>query len=162
MPSKPPLTRDVARRLRTRSDGSRRYVVVALTRQPTRGIQVPQAVSHRTIFRGLRCLDASLVIELDGSQHADQSVLDERRTEFLGEAGYAVLRFWNYEIMSDIDEVLQRIADVLGGSLKARKRDCKVRRVRQSRRTDVPHPNPLPLTGEGIGLIGTRTAWRIF
>ncbi len=59
------------------------------------------------------CLEAKLVIELDGSQHADQLDQDKRRSEYLRDAGYAVLRIWNHKIISNIDEVLQQIADAI-------------------------------------------------
>jgi very-short-patch-repair endonuclease len=59
------------------------------------------------------CLEAKLVIELDGSQYADQSARDESRTEFIGGKGYAVLRIWNNEVISEIETVLQQIADAL-------------------------------------------------
>jgi len=62
------------------------------------------------------------VIELDGSQHADDSDRDERRTEFLLGKGYTVLRFWNHQVISEIEEVVQRIAAVLEVSRQTRKR----------------------------------------
>ena len=39
------------------------------------------------------CLEMKLIVELDGSQHADQAVHDARRTEFLNSAGFEVMRF---------------------------------------------------------------------
>ena len=50
-----------------------------------------------------------LVIELDGSQHAEQEVQDAERTEFLKSKGYKVLRFWNQDVMKNIDSVLSII-----------------------------------------------------
>jgi very-short-patch-repair endonuclease len=73
-------------------------------------------------FADFFCQGAELVVEVDGSQHADQSDEDERRTQFIRDAGYRVLRFWNNEVISEIDEVLQRIADALEGWRKTRKR----------------------------------------
>ena len=46
-----------------------------------------------------------LVIEVDGSQHIDRREYDAERTEFLELMGYQVLRFWNNEIMNNIDVV---------------------------------------------------------
>ncbi len=51
------------------------------------------------------CREADLIIELDGGQHAD-SEYDEERTRVLGEHGYAVIRFWNNDVLSNIDGVL--------------------------------------------------------
>ncbi len=46
-----------------------------------------------------------LVIELDGSQHIDRREYDEQRRDFLEARGYKVLRFWNRDIMNDLDTV---------------------------------------------------------
>ena len=46
---------------------------------------------------------------VDGGQHAEQSVYDEKRTNWLESRGYRVLRFWNNEVMSNTDGVLQAI-----------------------------------------------------
>jgi len=64
-------------------------------------------------FADFFCQEAELIVELDGSQHADRSTADQRRTEFLRDAGFSVLRFWNHQITSEIDDVLQHIADIL-------------------------------------------------
>lgn len=47
-----------------------------------------------------------LVIELDGSQHLEQQEYDKERTAYLNSKGYRVLRFWNNEVMNNIDTVL--------------------------------------------------------
>lgn len=54
-----------------------------------------------------------LIIELDGSQHIEQKEYDEERTEFLNSKGYRVLRFWNNDVMNNIDSVLNVIRDTL-------------------------------------------------
>jgi very-short-patch-repair endonuclease len=55
------------------------------------------------------CTEAKLVVELDGGQHALQRHCDAARTEFLDAQGYRVLRFWNNEILTNPDGVLQRV-----------------------------------------------------
>src|SRR6187549_2674631 len=50
-----------------------------------------------------------LIIELDGSQHLDQAEYDLERTQYLETKGYRVLRFWNNDVMNDIDIVLNTI-----------------------------------------------------
>jgi very-short-patch-repair endonuclease len=47
-----------------------------------------------------------LVVELDGSQHLEQTAYDAERTEFLKTKGYKVLRFWNNDVMNNLDAVL--------------------------------------------------------
>jgi very-short-patch-repair endonuclease len=54
-----------------------------------------------------------LVIELDGSQHLDQAEYDSERTKFLEAKGYRVLRFWNNDVMKNIDKVLTCIWEAL-------------------------------------------------
>ena len=47
-----------------------------------------------------------LVIEVDGSQHLDQQEYDAERTAFLKAQGYTILRFWNGDVMNNIEGVL--------------------------------------------------------
>jgi very-short-patch-repair endonuclease len=49
---------------------------------------------------------AKLIIEPDGSQHLDQEEYDRARTEYLESLGYTVIRFWNKDVMNDIDGVI--------------------------------------------------------
>lgn len=59
------------------------------------------------------CYEAKLIVELDGSQHADQMAADAARTRSLEQAGYIVLRFWNSDVNDNIDGVLERIREHL-------------------------------------------------
>jgi lipoyl(octanoyl) transferase len=61
------------------------------------------------------CVDKKLIIELDGGQHAEEENLrhDTVRTRFLEQAGYRVLRFWNHEVLENLDSVAQIIVDEL-------------------------------------------------
>jgi len=59
------------------------------------------------------CPAANLVIELDGSQHAEQKDYDNKRTDFLESKGYKVLRFWNNEVNENIEGVVEKILDYL-------------------------------------------------
>ncbi len=75
------------------------------------------------------CPEQALVIEVDGGHHALQADEDRERTDYLAARGYRMLRFWNNEVQTQPDAVLERILAVLG----------------------PPHPNPLPGQGEGAG-----------
>ena len=44
------------------------------------------------------CAECRLIVELDGSQHADRGDADRRRTRYLESKGYFVLRFWNADL----------------------------------------------------------------
>ena len=61
------------------------------------------------------CAAARLVIELDGSQHADAKAADARRTSFVNAHGWTVLRFWNARVITDMDNVLREILAYLPG-----------------------------------------------
>ncbi len=59
--------------------------------------------------------ERKLVIEIDGSQHNREKVndRDEQRTTCLKEGGYQVLRFWNNEVLLNLEGVLEGIRETL-------------------------------------------------
>ena len=59
------------------------------------------------------CLDAKLIIEADGGQHTEQRGYDAKRTVRLEAMGYCVMRFWNHEILCELDNVLEQIRTAL-------------------------------------------------
>jgi very-short-patch-repair endonuclease len=79
------------------------------------------------------CLECNLVVEVDGGQHAD-STTDSTRGAFLRQGGFHVLRFWNNEVLTNIDDVVEMICRNL-----------------EERKQHHPHPNP-PLEREGTSL----------
>lgn len=85
-------------------------------------------------FADFACVEAKLIIEVDGGQHyeADVQRSDATRSHELQCRGYDVLRFSNREVLGEVDGVLTRVLAWL----------------RMHRGTD-PHPGPLPLAGEG-------------
>ena len=58
------------------------------------------------------CLEARLVIEVDGGQH-DESSTDPARDAFIRREGFKVLRFWNNEVMANLEGVCSVIAHAL-------------------------------------------------
>ena len=79
------------------------------------------------------CQERRLIVEADGGQHAE-SAADEGRTAFLEGKGYRVLSFWNNDILTNLDSVVEVIAAALS----------------------FPHParalreSPSPSSGEGF------------
>ena len=59
------------------------------------------------------CRPARLVVELDGGQHAESVDVDQRRTEALALLGFRVVRFWNNDVLSNLDGVLEAIRQAL-------------------------------------------------
>ena len=55
------------------------------------------------------CLENKLVIEVDGGQHGQQAGYDENRTKKLQAAGFRVLRFWNNEVLKEIESIKEKI-----------------------------------------------------
>lgn len=55
------------------------------------------------------CLPLKLAIELDGSQHSETTQKDTERTSYLEKNGWTVLRFWNNEVLQEMDAVLTKI-----------------------------------------------------
>lgn len=49
-----------------------------------------------------------LIVEIDGGQHNDSSA-DEKRTQYLKSQGYDVIRFWNHDVLGNIDGVLESL-----------------------------------------------------
>jgi very-short-patch-repair endonuclease len=72
------------------------------------------------------CFEARLIVELDGGQHADQAEADKFRDQWLNGQGFRVLRFWNNEVLTNLEGVLQCIHAAL-----------------------PPSPRPSPVKGEG-------------
>jgi very-short-patch-repair endonuclease len=71
------------------------------------------------------CRERMLIIEVDGGQH-NESTADAVRDRQLSEAGYRVLRFWNNDVLGNINGVLEMIQTALFGAV-------------------APHPVPLPV-----------------
>jgi very-short-patch-repair endonuclease len=62
------------------------------------------------------CFEKRLIVEADGSQHAE-SEHDRRRDEWLAAQGFRVLRFWNFNIMTDREMVAETLWQHLEGQL---------------------------------------------
>lgn len=67
-------------------------------------------------YADFACRAQRLVVELDGSQHAD-SVRDRQRDRFMQEAGYSVIRFWSHEVRTQTTAVCETILAALDGRL---------------------------------------------
>jgi very-short-patch-repair endonuclease len=54
-----------------------------------------------------------LIVEIDGGQHVDQKVYDKKRDAWLRDQGFIVLRFWNSDVLQNMDGVLHVIRENL-------------------------------------------------
>jgi very-short-patch-repair endonuclease len=77
------------------------------------GVRFNRQVAIRPFICDFVARPAKLIIELDGGQHATAAVADASRTQFLESRGYRVIRFWNNEILENIEGVVTRIEQAL-------------------------------------------------
>ena len=61
----------------------------------------------------LICLEERLIVEVDGGQHSGRQMYDSERDQWLGSQGYRVLRFWNNQVLNEIDAVKEAILATL-------------------------------------------------
>jgi very-short-patch-repair endonuclease len=110
----PSLFRDRARDLRQHGTDAEHKLWLRL-RNRGLGVKVRRQHPIGNYIVDFVCLEAKLVIELDGGQHDDAANRweDAERTRFLVRSGYRVVRFWNNEVIKNIDGVLARIVDLL-------------------------------------------------
>src|SRR4051812_13164516 len=88
------------------------------------------------------CPDARLVVEADGSQHADNAEYDAQRERAVHDLGWSTLRFWNNEIAENLDGVLIAIMQHLPSPSQAASQPAVPLPCRE--RGDGPAPTPLP------------------
>jgi very-short-patch-repair endonuclease len=82
---------------------------------------LPQAKFRRQVpvgayFADFYSFSARLIIEVDGGQHDEAQSYDAARTRFLESQGYRVIRFWNNDVLTNIEGVLGTIAENLSPS----------------------------------------------
>jgi very-short-patch-repair endonuclease len=59
------------------------------------------------------CTKEKLIVEVDGSQHLENVAHDDERTRLLQRQGFRVLRFWNGDVMQNVDAVVEVIFEAL-------------------------------------------------
>jgi very-short-patch-repair endonuclease len=109
-----------ARNLRKNMTEAERKLWNRLRRCQIEGLRFRRQVPFGKYIVDFACFEPKIIIEVDGSQHADQLDYDEKRTQYLKMLGYKVLRFWNNEIMNEMDAVLQTIWNDLRCSITNR------------------------------------------
>jgi len=115
------LTR--ARTLRRQSSDAEKTLWVHLRARRFNGYKFRRQVIIESYIVDFICVEAKLIIEADGGQHTEQRAYDAVRTARLEHLGYRVIRFWNHEILAELDAVLERVFSVL---------------------TELPSPQPSP------------------
>jgi very-short-patch-repair endonuclease len=110
--------RATARRLRANQTGAEMMLWKHLRRLETKGTHFRRQVPIGSYVTDFACLASRLVIELDGSHHGEEpnKLRDDERTRWLQAEGYRVLRFWNNDVLGNIEGVIEAIAGQLSSS----------------------------------------------
>jgi very-short-patch-repair endonuclease len=135
------IRRAAAKLLRANTTPHERILWRALNELPVDGTHFRRQAPIGPYVVDFFCPAKHLIIELDGGHHNEDETAkrDRDRQVWLEQEGYRVVRFWNSEIASDLNAVLERIYVELHGSREAEVEPVKHRR----RRGSVTPPRPL-------------------
>jgi very-short-patch-repair endonuclease len=112
---KPPLptqTRERARSLRREGTDAERKLWYQLRAGRLKGMKFRRQHPVPPYIVDFHCEAKKLVVELDGSQH--NQAVDRDRTRYLEAQGLKVLRYWDNEVMQQLDAVLEAIVSAAG------------------------------------------------
>ena len=105
--------RDRARSLRANLTDAERRLWRQLRQRQLEGSRFRRQMPLGPYIADFVCLERRLIVEVDGGQHQEQSEYDASRDQWLRGQGFRVLRFWNNELLGNMEGVLSRIADEL-------------------------------------------------
>jgi very-short-patch-repair endonuclease len=103
----------IARRLRKTLTDAEQALWRSLRDRQVEGCRFRRQVPIGRYIVDFACLDVGLIIEVDGGQHEINQADDAVRDAWLTKEGYRVLRFWNNDVLSNREGVLQKIAEAL-------------------------------------------------
>ena len=104
-----------ARTLRQNTTEAERRVWQILRLHQMKGYKFRRQVPIGRYIADFVCHEARLIVEIDGGQHDRSSPREAERSGFLQDQGYRILRFWNNEVLANLDGVHETIAADLGG-----------------------------------------------
>lgn len=106
---------NLARELRQRQTEAEKVLWGRLRNRQLEGVKFrrQQPIGHYVV--DFASFDKRVIVEIDGGQHNERGVAerDERRSGWLSAEGYRVLRFWNNEVLNNVDGVLEVIREAL-------------------------------------------------
>ncbi len=102
----------VGRRLRRNATDVERKLWSRLRGAQLMGVEFRRQLSIGPYFADFGSLEPTLIVELDGGQHAEDPK-EPQRTADMEKHGFHLLRFWNHEVNDNIDGVLQMIAEAI-------------------------------------------------
>ena len=104
----PPPHRKFARTMRADATKSENVLWQALRNRQLVGLKFKRQVPLAAYIVDFVCFEARLIVEVDGGQHAESSRDTERDRTFESQ-GFRTLRFWNDEVVNDLDNVCRTI-----------------------------------------------------
>lgn len=112
----PPIRTARARSLRSNMTDVERKLWMALKGKQIAGYRFRRQHAIGVYIADFACVERKLVIELDGGQHQNQEAYDKDRSRYLNQQGWQVVRFWNNEVLENLDGVLEVIMEKLGSA----------------------------------------------
>ena len=103
----------VAKNLRKRLTDTERLLWRHLRAKQIEGLKFRRQEPIGKYIVDFACHEKRIVIEVDGGQHSIDEARDKERDEWLKEQGYRVLRFWNNEVLTNTEGVLEVIRSML-------------------------------------------------
>ena len=110
-----PETTQFARKLRKDTTDAEQHLWSRLRRGQLNGYRFRRQRPIGPYVADFACLNPRLIVELDGSQHAEHPERDQRRDAYLRNQGFQVLRFDNHTALTDTEAVLETILSALQG-----------------------------------------------
>jgi very-short-patch-repair endonuclease len=107
------MTDPVVKKLRQNATDAEMKLWYQLRRKQVGGLRFRRQYRLGTYIVDFVCLPARLIIEVDGGQHAEQVARDEARTVWLESQGFRVIRFWNSDVLGNMEGVLHVIGERL-------------------------------------------------
>ena len=101
-----------ARSLRKADNDAERALWSDLKNRQVCGAKFTRQLPIGPYFADFACRENQLVVELDGSQHAESNY-DRRRDDFMVSEGWSVLRFWNVDALKEREAVINTIIAAL-------------------------------------------------
>ena len=109
------VRRTIARKLRRDQTDAERTLWARLRSKQLMGVKFRRQQPVGPYIVDFINFDSRLVVEIDGGQHNEEKTIhkDDNRTRWLRERGYRVLRFWDNEVLQNVDSVLEKILATL-------------------------------------------------
>jgi very-short-patch-repair endonuclease len=98
-----------AKELRKNATDAERLLWNYLKARQLEGLKFRRQEQIGSFIADFVCYERGVIVEADGGQHAQEKGRDEERTQWLNSQGFAVLRFWNNEILTNIEGVVDVI-----------------------------------------------------